>query len=269
MEPIKYIQCLNNSCKLKQLAKRISKTTNDNELQDNFELSINALKDRLIKIRDAYIKENPEAFLTLDHFKSNYDNYFYILRSVKNQSNKLNGYSTEDFCNLAQIMKNIRLPQRTTVYRAMQGSDFGIGKISAEDFFNKYYKEGKIVTMPIYMESTFDKNVAYRFARKKGEDRFIIKLDVPKDTPAVYMEKLAPGDGETYDYEDELNIIKNSILKFGKLTKTINPLNGEPIYVVEAKILGFRDITPPPKQEFVMDDEMREIFEAIQKTLNR
>ncbi|MBR1460784.1 hypothetical protein IJ596_04040 [bacterium] len=265
MEPIKFIQCLNNSCKLKQLAKRVSKTAEENKLQDNFELSLDALKDKLIKIRDAYIEENPESFLTLDHFKSNYDNYFYLLNSIKGQSSKLNGYSTEDFCNLSEIMKSIRLPQRTTVYRAMQASDFGIGNITPEKFFEKYYKEGKIVTMPIYMESTFDKNVAYRFAGKKDENRFIIKLNVPKDTPAVYMERLTPGDGDVYGNEDELNIIKNSILKFGKLTKTTNPRNGEPIYEVDAEILGFRDIKPAPKQEFEMDNEMRELFEAMLK----
>ena len=269
MEPIKFIRCLNNTCKLKQLAKRACRQELKTDLQDNFELSTQALKEKLLQIRDDYLKDKPEDFLVLDHFKSNYDNYFYVLNSVKGQSKKLHGYSTEDFCNLSEIMKNIRLPQKTTVYRAMQGSDFGIGEITPEKFFEKYYKEGKIVTMPIYMESTFDKNVAYRFARKKGEDRFIIKLNVPKDTPAVYMEKLAPGDGETYDYEDELNIIKNSILKFGKLTKTTNPYNGKPIYEVEAEILGFRDIKPAPREKFEMDEDMKELFEAIQKKLNK
>ena len=267
MEPIKFIRCLNNTCKLKQLAQKAHKPELKPDLPDNFELSTDALKEKLLQIRDNYLKDKPEDFLVLDHFKSNYDNYFYVLRSVKDQSKKLQGYSTEDFCNLSEIMKNIRLPQRTTVYRAMQGSDFGIGKISPEEFFEKYYQEGKIVTMPAYMESTFDKNVAYRFAQKKNEGRFIIKLDVPKDTPAVYMEKLAPGDDQHYDYEDELNIIKNSILQFGKLTKTINPVNGEPIYELEAKVLGYRDITPPPPKEFVIDDDMREIYEAITKDL--
>ena len=220
-----------------------------------------ALRGRLLAIRNAYLKENPEAFHTLDHIKSNYDNT-HIIGSVKGQTEALDAVSTDDFCNLSQIMKGIRTPEEMTVYRAMEAGDFNIGTLSPEEFFAKYYKEGKTVTIPIYMSSSLDKNIAYRFAKNRP-NRFIIKLKVPKDHPAVYMERLAPCDGVHYGFEDELNIIKNSQVKFGKLVKGVNPVTNEPIYELEGTIVGFRDIKPKPKPEFVMDDEMMELFKAL------
>lgn len=76
------------------------------------------LRSRLEAIRNAYIKEHPEAFMTLDHIKSNYDNPW-IISSVKGQTKNLDAVSTEDFCNLSEIMKGIRTPEEMTVYRAM------------------------------------------------------------------------------------------------------------------------------------------------------
>ena len=46
--------------------------------RDVFERSLDGLKSKLLEIRNAYIKTNPEAFLTLDHIKSNYDNSYII-----------------------------------------------------------------------------------------------------------------------------------------------------------------------------------------------
>ena len=220
------------------------------------------LRSRLQSIRDAYIKEHPEAYMTLDHIKSNYDNTR-IIGSVKGQTKALDAVSTEDFSNLSEIMKGIRTPEEMTVYRAMEGGDFNIGSISPEEFFAQYYKEGKTVTVPIYMSTSLDQNIAFRFA-KKNPNRFIIKLKVPKDTPAVYMENLAPGDGAAYGYEDELNIIRNANVRFGKVTQKINPLNNQKVYELEGTVVGFRDVPVAPQPEFQMDDEMMELMRALQ-----
>ena len=112
------------------------------------------------------------------------------------------------------------------------------------------------------MSTSFDKNIAFRFA-KNVPNRFIIKLNVPKNHPAVYMEELTPND--VYDKEDEVNVIKNSEIVLKNLKKVENPLNKEIIYEVEGDVVGFKDIKPEPKKEFVMDEEMLELFNAFKK----
>lgn len=252
-------------CKLKQVFRQnraaVIPLNNKNLSCDTIEISENALKNKLLQVRDNYIAQNPEAFNTLDHIKSNYDNSW-IIKSVENQTKALDAVSTDDFCNLSEIMKGVRLPEDVEVYRAMEAGDFNIGRLTPDEFFKQYFKEGKVVTVPIYMSTSLDKNIAYRFA-KNNPYRFIINLKVPKGHPAVYMEKLAPGDALHYRNEEEINIIKNSLVKFDKVSKKINPLNSQQIYEIDGTVIGFKDIPPPPPKEFVMDDEMQELLKAI------
>ena len=235
--------------------------TTKNLTSDVFEKRIDSLKTKLLEVRNSYLKQNPEAVMTLDHIKSNYDNS-YVINSVENQTKDLQAVSTEDFCELSKIMKGIRLPESVTVYRAMEANDFNIGKLTPDEFFSEYFSEGKKVVVPIYMSTSLDENIAYRFA-KKNPYRFIIKLNIPQDHPAVYMEELAPNDGEHYGYEEEINVIRNSEVVLKNLKKVINPLNNKEIYQIEGDITGFKDIAPKPKEEFVMDDEMLELLNAI------
>lgn len=223
------------------------------------------LKSKMLKLRDDYIKENPEAFITLDHIKSNYDNW-HILKSVKNQTKDLQAVSTEDFSELSEIMKSIRTPEAITVYRAMEANDFNIGRMLPEEFFEQYYFEGKKVIVPIYMSTSLDKNIAYRFA-KSNPNRFIIKLNIPKNHPAVYMENLAPNDGEHYGNEEEINVIKNSEIVIKNLTKIKNPLNNKELYQIEGDVVGFKDIKPKPKEEITFDDESLALLEAMKAEL--
>ena len=223
------------------------------------------LKSKMLKLRDDYIKENPDAFITLDHIKSNYDNW-HVLKSVENQTMDLQAVSTEDFCDLSEIMKSIRTPESITVYRAMEANDFNIGRISPEEFFEEYYSNGKKVIVPIYMSTSLDKNIAYRFA-KNNPNRFIIKLNIPKNHPAVYMENLAPNDDEHYGNEEEINVIKNSEIVIKNLTKIKNPLNNKEIYQIEGDIVGFKDIKPKPKEEITFDDESLALLEALKAEL--
>ena len=229
--------------------------------KDVFESTKSPLRARLLAIREAFIKNNPDSFLTLDHIKSNYDNSW-IIGSVENQTKDLQAISTKDFSNLSEIMKGIRLPESITVYRAMEAGDFGIGRLLPDEFFNEYYEEGKNVTVPIYMSTSLDKNIAFRFA-EKNPYRFIIKLNVPQNHPAVYMEELTPGDA--YDKEDEVNIIRNSQIILKNLQKIKNPLNNKEIYQIEGDVVGFKDVKPEPEKEFAMDAEMLELFNLFKK----
>ena len=164
-------------------------------------------------------------------------------------------------------MKNILLPKPITVYRAMSANDFGLIDVTPEEFVKKYYKKGKNITVPVYMHSSFDEHIAYRFG--KAENRFIMKLNLPKGHPAVYMEKLAPGDDKHYDYEEEVNIIRNSQIELKDVKKVINPLNNKEIYIIEGDVTGFKDVpTEKKNNEFVFDDEMLELLEAIKKLQN-
>ena len=65
-------------------------------------------------------------------------------------------------------MKGIRLPRDVNVHRAMEANDFNIGRILPEEFFARYYQEGKTVTIPIYMSTSLDKDIAYRFAKRQS-----------------------------------------------------------------------------------------------------
>lgn len=233
---------------------------------DIFEKDLARLKTRLLEIRTSYLRQNPEAFITLDHMKSNYNNPR-IIKSVIGQTKALQAVSAEDFCNLSEIMKNIRLPEAITVYRAMEASDFNIGRLTPEEFFNEYFCEGKKVVVPVYMLSSLDKNVAFRFAENKPY-RFIIKLDVPQNHPAVYMEKLAPSDGEVFDNEEEISVIRNSEVILKNVKKIRNPLNNQEIYQVEGEVIGFRYVEPKPKEEIALDDDMLELLEAIEQEEN-
>ena len=47
------------------------------------------------------------------------------------------------------------------------------------------------------------------------------------------------------------------------MKKIKNPLNNQEIYQLEGDVVGFKDILPEPKEEFVMDDEMLELLNAI------
>lgn len=220
------------------------------------------LRRELIDIRQEYLKKDSEAFLTLDHIKSNYDNW-YTVRAMVEQTKDLDAVSTSDFGNLSEILEQIRTPQRMTVYRAMEGSDFNIGRIMPEEFFEKYYHEGKVVTIPVYMHTSLDKNIAYRFT-KNNPYRFVIKLDVPKNTPAVYMEELAPED--VYDFEGELLVTKNTLVELGKLKTGINPLNNMPIYELEGKIVGHKYIKPEPPKLYNFEDDPE--YQALAKAMH-
>ena len=233
-------------------------------VRDTFVSSKGALRKNLIEIRNSYIKRNPEAFLTLDHIKSNFDNSW-IRGSIQNQTKELQAVSTKDFSNLSEIMKEVRLPEPITVYRAMEANDFGIGKLLPEEFFSEYYEEGKNVVIPIYMSTSFDKNVAFKFA-ECNPYRFIIKLDVPQNHPAVYMEELTPGD--PYDKEDEVNVIRNSEIVLKNLQKIKNPLNNQEIYQIEGEVIGFKDVITEPEKDFVMDEEMLELFNVLKKKIS-
>ncbi len=254
-------------CKLQQVLSHIrtSKAAESTNLapltEDVVQLSREGLVDDLLRVRNNYLAENKDAFITLDHIKSNYDNS-YVLGSVKNQTDELNAVSTEDFCNLSEIMKGIRLPRDVNVHRAMEANDFNIGRILPEEFFARYYQEGKTVTIPIYMSTSLDKDIAYRFA-KDNPYRFVINLKVPKDTPAVYMEKLAPCDDVVYQNEQEINVIKNAIVRFGKMKKSVNPLTQKPVYEVEGTVVGYKDVPPPPKETFEFDEEAMELLRAM------
>lgn len=227
---------------------------------DTFKRNFDNLKSKMLELRQAYLEQNPDAFITLDHIKSNYDNSF-VVKSVVNQTKDLQAVSTDDFCNLSEIMKSIRLPEAVTVYRAMEANDFNIGRLKPEDFIKEYFEDGKNVVVPIYMSTSLDKNIAFRFA-KDNPYRFIIKLNVPQNHPAVYMEELTPNDGEYYGYEEEINVIKNSEVILKNLKKIKNPLNNKEIYQIEGDVVGFKDVKPP-KRELVMDEEMLELLNAL------
>ncbi len=254
-------------CSLKNIFKnytgKVVKPATTGLNADIFVSETKDLRRKLIDIRQNYLQNNKEAFLTLDHIKSNYANW-QITNSIKGQTDALDAVSTDDFCGLSEMLEHIRTPEKMTVYRAMEGNDFQVGRIMPEEFFEKYYKEGKTVTVTIYMHTSLDKNIAYRFA-KDNPYRFIIKLNISRNTPAVYMEELTPGD--VYDFEDELLVTKNTIVEWGKLNKTINPLNMNPIYELEGTVLGHRYIKPTPHKtyNFENDTEYQELIKAIKK----
>jgi hypothetical protein len=143
-------------------------------------------------------------------------------------------------------------------------ANFNIEQMLPEKFFDEYYSEEKKIIVPVYMSTSLNKDIAYRFA-KGNPYRFIIKLNLPKNHPAVYMENLTPNDTIHFGNEEEINVIRNTEIIIKNLTKATNPLNNKEIYELEGDVVGFIDVKPKPKEEFKFDNEMSEILNVILK----
>ena len=72
-------------------------------------------------------------------------------------------------------------------------------------------------------------------------------------------------DGEelVYNNEQEINIIKNAIVRFGKMKKSVNPITQKPVYEVEGTVVGYKDVPPAPRETFQFDDEAMELLKAL------
>jgi hypothetical protein len=113
--------------------------------------------------------------------------------------------------------------------------------------------------------TSFDKNIAFRFA-KNAPNRFIIKLNVPKNHPAVYMENLTSGDVKLFGGEEEINVIKNSEMIIKNLKKGVNPLNNKEIYEIEGDVIGFKDVKSK-QREVVLDEDVIEFRKMLLKNM--
>ena len=127
-----------------------------------------------------------------------------------------NGHETDDAM-LSYIIKSSPMLENAVLYRGCGPYDFGVefASMQSEEFLDIFFKKGDYFTIPIYPNTSLDKNIALKFARQDG--RILFKINAPKGTSGVYMENLP--NMEEIGNEEEIILDKNLIYKFKKRTK--------------------------------------------------
>lgn len=227
----------NSSLHLNQLKSdtvSFSGTIDNEKLDENGRTTV---ENKMLEQRNAIIGtwENPkdiDSFLMLESCKGNFINSRVLPQSGENKD--LMVESTKTYGNLDEILNKFEIPEDITVYRGLNFRDYRTNDSSVNSFFEKHYKNGKITKMPLYMNTSFDKEHAKKFIRNEN-DYFLLKLDVPKGANGAYMEELAPGDRDCFGNERELLLPRNSTVQWGELKQEM--INGKKTFVLEGKLI--------------------------------
>jgi len=118
---------------------------------------------------------------------------------------------------LDRVIAQTKIPRSTTLYRVSTPMDFGLPNVTTEDFIKRFYKKGKVFSIPIFPNTSLERNVAENFLYN-DQRRLMFKINVPKGTNGVYMEKL----GTDISDEQEVLLARNLLYKFKKHTSMSN-----------------------------------------------
>jgi len=105
-----------------------------------------------------------------------------------------------------ELLSKGHLLSDTVLYRVSSPFDFGYScmGLSSKDFLNIFYKKGDYFTIPIFPNTTVDNTVLKKFFRPDGSANIIFKINAPKGTPCVTLEKLQ---NAKYQSSDEKEIL--------------------------------------------------------------
>lgn len=124
---------------------------------------------------------------------------------------------------LDYIIKNSKLPKNLRLYRGCTAYDFGVdfAGIPTDKFLDYFFEEGKYFKIPIYPNTTLDKEILKeRFSDVFSRGNIIFIINAPKGTNAVYMEELSNKKSYTeIGNEQEILLDKNLTYQFKKRTK--------------------------------------------------
>lgn len=167
------------------------------------------------------VHENTPIEETLQNFK---DNYITANREIRNKI--MSELGNEDAIYSANFLRTSTskldnliiqgyLPKDTILYRGATPYDFGLSDISSQEFIKKFYKKGRLFKIPIYPETSLDMKIGESFAN----GNIMFKINTPKGTPGIYMEKLGLSKIGNYGNEEEVLIARNLTYKFKSHTQ--------------------------------------------------
>lgn len=234
---------------LQQVLTEMEKHPNDGESLSNYFRAIDSIiktpekeYSRITKnmIAQRANMTNPiEEGVTVEQQLRGYkDNYIGLNREIRNKIRESLGEEDLGFLgeNCLQAETSLMdklicqgyLPEKAVLYRGATPFDFGLADMSGSEFIQKFYKKGKIFQIPIYPETSLDKAIGEGFACEGG---LLFKINAPKGTPAIYMEKLQVPKSGGYGNEEEVLLARDLMYKFKSLTQE----NGH--YIVELDVV--------------------------------
>lgn len=215
IEGLKYVP------KLKGDVVQISQQTNrwTKNLKEYDDIVQNMVMQRKSMINTVH--ENKPIEQTLQNFK---DNYIGANREIRNKI--MSDLGDEDAIYSANLLRTSTskldnliiqgyLPKDTILYRGATPYDFGLSDISSQEFINRFYKKGRLFKIPIYPETSLDKKIGESFAN----GNIMFKINTPKGTPGIYMERLGLPKTGSYGNEEEVLLARNLIYKFKSHTQ--------------------------------------------------
>lgn len=214
--------------KLKSDTLQLSKTSNlQKKIDSRIEIPKKEYDDvvqNMIAQRRNIINTVNDGFpveVTLNNFK---DNYIGVNRDIRNKIMKALGdedafYSVQYFKDSTQRLDKLieqgYIPRDTVLYRGATPYDFGMRDLESKEFIKKFYKKGRLFKIPIYPETTLDKEVGESFAK----NRILFKINAPKGTSGIYMEKLGLAKSGYYGNEEEVLLPRDLVYKFKSYTQ--------------------------------------------------
>ena len=122
----------------------------------------------------------PDDSLLVEEIIANYKNDFAlnkkIFANIHENSQNLPHKTLKELSELDTIIQQSVLPRNITLYRGAKIKDFGVANISRDDFLKRFYKKNRLFKIPIYPETSLDKNIGVNFAQKHGNDGILFKI---------------------------------------------------------------------------------------------
>lgn len=210
--PVKVnIEGLKYAPKLEADVVSVTKNINKKEYHDVVQNMIMQRKSMVNTVHEGHPVET-----TLRIFK---DDYIGANREIRGKIMNLLGdedaiYSSEllrsSTNKLDNLIKQGFLPKNVVLYRGATPYDYGLSDMSCKNFIKQFYKKGKLFKIPIYPKTSLERTIGEDFA--KG--RILFKINAPKGTPAIYMEKLGVPKTGNYANEEEILLARNLTYKF-------------------------------------------------------
>ncbi|MBQ7126376.1 hypothetical protein IJO12_04750 [bacterium] len=180
-------------------------------------LSMNEAKKYLQKIREQNMSGDDK--ITLIMLKMRYLEENQIIKQRMNYGEYYTNFKTE---NIAKTLEGKCINQKIILYRGFALDDFGYD-INDKNAINEFYEKGKIITYPIFLSTSLDKDTASKFPWYiKKEQRYIMKIYTDNVIRGIYLENmLSRREKEDlyYDFPNEEEVYVDRLLKLQMLDK--------------------------------------------------
>lgn len=167
-----------------------------------------SINDKLAESKSHFVEENRKI-------RENIHNYLYRNQPLQDLSFELDN-----------SIKQSKIPEDVILYRGTCPYDFGLLDMS-DEFIEKFYKKDRLFQIPIFPSTSLKKSIGEKFAQKYTSDDLnlkglLYKINCPKDTNGIYMEKLKLSPSHDELGEEEILLPRNLIYQFKSLTEKNN-----------------------------------------------